>query len=54
MGMRTTPILALALLSAAVGTAQDVARLDSQQQPLVGDFQAGKGRARLIAILSPT
>ncbi len=31
-----------------------VERLDAEHQPVVRDFRAGNGRARLIAILSPT
>jgi hypothetical protein len=40
------------LLSASV--ASDVERLDAAHQPLARDFQEAAGRARLVAILSPT
>ena len=46
-------LLVAALLLGGPAMAQ-VERLDSEHQPVVRDFQKGKGRARLIAILSPT
>jgi hypothetical protein len=46
-------VLAAALFFGASAPA-DVERLDVEHQPLVRDFQEGKGKARLIAILSPT
>jgi hypothetical protein len=51
--MRGSLILAGALCLGAAASAQ-VERLDAEHQPVVRDFQAGKGRARLVAILSPT
>jgi hypothetical protein len=51
--MRATLVVAATLFFGAAATAQ-VERLDSEHQPVLHDFQAGKGRARLIAILSPT
>jgi hypothetical protein len=51
--MRATFFLAVALSLGAAAPLQ-VERLDSEHQPVVRDFQAGKGRARLVAILSPT
>ena len=54
--MRGTLVLAAALFFGAAASAQvaQLERLDSGHQPLVRDFLAGKGRTRLIAILSPT
>jgi len=51
--MRGTLVVAATLFFGAAASAQ-VERLDSGHQPVVRDFLAGKGRARLIAILSPT
>ena len=51
--MRGTLVLA-AVLSLGSAAPTEVERLDSEHQPVLRDFQAGKGRARLIAILSPT
>ncbi|MGH9389062.1 MAG: hypothetical protein ACRD1Z_05550 [Vicinamibacteria bacterium] len=51
--MRGTLVLAATLFFGAAASAQ-VERLDSEHQPILRDFQAGKGRARLVAILSPT
>jgi hypothetical protein len=51
--MRGTLVLAAALFFGAAAPTE-VERLDPDHQPLVRDFQEGKGRARLIAILSPT
>jgi hypothetical protein len=54
--MRGTLVLAatLCLGSAAPVQPVQVERLDLGHEPIVRDFRAGKGRARLIAILSPT
>ena len=51
--MRGTLVLAATLFFGAAALTE-VERLDPGHQPLVRDFQEGKGRARLIAILSPT
>jgi hypothetical protein len=40
------------LLSATL--ASNVERLDPDHQPLAQDFQKAAGRARLVALLSPT
>lgn len=50
--MRGFLFLATALTLGAAPA--QVERLDSEHGPVVRDFQEGKGRARLIAILSPT
>jgi len=54
--MRGTLVLAAALFLGAAAPAKvaQIERLDSEHQPVLRDFRAGKGRARLIAILSPT
>jgi len=51
--MRGTLVVAATLFFGTAASLQ-VERLDSEHQPIVRDFLAGKGRARLIAILSPT
>jgi hypothetical protein len=51
--MRASLVLAVAVLLSTTVSAQ-VERLDSGYEPLASDFQKSKGRARLIAILSPT
>lgn len=51
--MRAAMVLATTLLLGTAAPTQ-VEKLDSEHQPIVRDFRAGKGRARLIAILSPT
>ncbi len=51
--MRGALVLAATLLFGAAAPT-DVERLDPDHQALVRDFQQGKGRARMIAILSPT
>jgi len=54
--MKETVVLAAALLLGAAPSTgpTEVERLDSEHQPALRDFREGKGRARLIAILSPT
>ncbi len=54
--MRGTLVLAGALFLGASAPAESTEpkRLDAEHQPLVRDFREGTGRARLLAILSPT
>jgi len=54
--MRGTLVLAAALCLSSATPVQpgQVERLDLGHEPMVRDFRSGKGRARLIAILSPT
>jgi hypothetical protein len=47
-------LLAASLCLEAAAASAQVERLDAEHQPLVRDFRASKGRARLVAILSPT
>jgi hypothetical protein len=51
--MRAALFLAASLCFAGAASAQ-VERLDVGHEPLVRDFRASKGRAKLVAILSPT
>jgi hypothetical protein len=47
-------VIFLAALSLSAAAPAQVERLDSEHQPVVRDFRASQGRARLVAILSPT